>query len=291
MSFRSWLVLGILFIGLAFFGVYILAGFTPTASENFLVTLILAAASWFISAELSNESAKSVAEDNANAKIDDIAWLSSKKLADQSTNFFELEKYIEQTLIEKNNISSISETDLTAIIRDLRQLRRANTGLMQDWNRVASTNLTSEITSWIEEQLTLFGELDFTYGSASSGTAISADITHLPLSARPTRSAPVIFSVNQNVDTGASESENSGELIVEILRPAFNFTAGGKIEPQFADAPKLVDVELIDAPENTPLNKCRGGTGTTFDFSVHLKSEEYGVTLPRGTYRFKYQLA
>ncbi|WP_298566241.1 hypothetical protein [uncultured Aliiroseovarius sp.] len=291
-SLKLVLPIGVLFIGLAFVGYRSTFPNGPTSVETFFATVLLTAASWFISAAMSEQSAMEAAESSANEKIDDIAWLSSKKLADQSTNFFELERYIEQTLVEKNEIEKLSETDLTAIIRDLRQLRRANTGLMQDWNRVASQHVTDEVTHWIEEQLTLFGELDFSYRPTDNQeTADEMHAPTLPLSARPTRTVPVVGDVSQEIE-GASSNHNLGEITVEIQRPIYSFTATGKIEPNFSSPPHNVDVKLIGYPSGTPNDiKVHGGAGTPFDFSVHLKSRIFGVMLPAGTYIFAYELS
>ncbi|MFV2052211.1 hypothetical protein [Aliiroseovarius sp. YM-037] len=293
LGMKHYLPLAILFIGVAYLGLRIALGYAPTQGETFLVTVILTAASWFVSASLAESSAQKAAESTANDKIDDIAWLSSKKLADQSTNFFELETYLEQTLLAKNHQTKLSETDITAIIRDLRQLRRANTGLMQDWNRVASEDLSSEINVWIEQQLELFGELDYSYGQLEGSTDSSNRRQyHLPLSARPTHSSPLVTKVDQEIYDGASPKQNKGKLHVNIARPSYNFTAGGKISPLFDSPPKTIEVQLVKSPDGTPENVgAAAGAGTNFDFSVHLKSYDFGVMLPAGTYEFEYSLS
>lgn len=80
---------------------------------------------------------------------------------------------------------------------------------------------------------------------------------------------------------------NKGELIIELLKPLFKFTASGHFEPQMFTAPNL-RVGLIESPPGLPRHRIGAGTGTTHDFNVHLKSEEYGVFLPAGTYVFEY---
>jgi hypothetical protein len=78
-----------------------------------------------------------------------------------------------------------------------------------------------------------------------------------------------------------------GHLCVELLEPAYKFTCTGHFNPHLTDIPEL-KVKLIDAPDGTPINLLRSGTGTTFDFHVHFKSMAYGTYLPTGQYTFEY---
>ena len=79
-----------------------------------------------------------------------------------------------------------------------------------------------------------------------------------------------------------------GVLEVEILRPTFSFTCSGHLEPHMAEAPEI-RVALADHPEGLPDYKIHAGTGTTFDFNIHLKPKTHGEIVPVGTYRFEYR--
>ena len=75
--------------------------------------------------------------------------------------------------------------------------------------------------------------------------------------------------------------------MVELQSPRFNFTASGHFDPVMLDAPRL-RVKLAEHPDTLPRYRLGAGTGTVHDFNVHLKSEDYGVTLPAGQYTFEY---
>ena len=92
--------------------------------------------------------------------------------------------------------------------------------------------------------------------------------------------------ISQNV-ISSSPSSNKGTLVVEFQRPHFMFTASGHFDPLMLDAPRL-RVKLTEHPAILPRYRLGAGTGTVHDFNVHLKSEEYGVTLPAGQYAFEY---
>ncbi|MFZ5763408.1 MAG: PIN-like domain-containing protein [Thermodesulfobacteriota bacterium] len=91
---------------------------------------------------------------------------------------------------------------------------------------------------------------------------------------------------SQNV-TSATSTTNKGTLAIDLQRPLFKFTASGHFEPVMQSAPRL-RVRLTECPDGVPRFRLTAGTGTNHDFNVHLKSEEYGMVLPTGTYLFDY---
>jgi hypothetical protein len=98
-----------------------------------------------------------------------------------------------------------------------------------------------------------------------------------------------VGEVEQDFGAGSSDSNATGTLLVEILNSTFTFTASGKLTPLFSTPPRAVVAELIEKPDRCPDNlRVGAGTGTVYDFSVHLKSLDYGVPLPPGNYRFRY---
>lgn len=108
----------------------------------------------------------------------------------------------------------------------------------------------------------------------------------LEVSTRP-RKPPAVW-VDSQVFSTSSDTLSSGTLFVSLNRPTYNFTASGSLDPEMTDVP-VITASLVKAPEGMPKHKLRYGTGTPFDFNVHLKSESYGVHLPTGEYEFSYR--
>lgn len=92
--------------------------------------------------------------------------------------------------------------------------------------------------------------------------------------------------VSQTVNL-CSENYNSGELIVRLRRPVRNFTGSGHFNPVMYTAPAL-HVELISAPNELPSCTVGAGTGTNFDFNIHVKCNNRNEFLPIGDYIFEY---
>jgi hypothetical protein len=85
-----------------------------------------------------------------------------------------------------------------------------------------------------------------------------------------------------------TNTSNIGELSVLIGRPVRNFTGSGHFSPQMIRPPRLT-VSLVKAPPNIPTYKLGGGTGTIFDFNLHINSADSNNLLPEGLYVFEYQ--
>ncbi len=86
-----------------------------------------------------------------------------------------------------------------------------------------------------------------------------------------------------------TESEATGELIIEVLRRSENATITGKFKPAFKEIPKQFSASLTSMPDG--VNKdgilVTYGIGKVFDFNVHLKSKS--GTLPLGEYVVEYK--
>lgn len=93
--------------------------------------------------------------------------------------------------------------------------------------------------------------------------------------------------VQQETDF-AGTSSNSGRLKISIVRPVKNFTGTGRFDPNLSNSPE-VRVRLVESPDNAPSVRVRGKTGTTFDFNVHVHSNDHGRMLPVGEYLLEYQ--
>lgn len=94
-------------------------------------------------------------------------------------------------------------------------------------------------------------------------------------------------SVRQEVEFSEITS-NRGRLRVSIARPVKNFTGTGRIEPNFPRPPDVV-AKLIDSPLEAPHVRIRANTGTTFNFNIHVHSNEQGKMLPVGDYILEYE--
>lgn len=86
-----------------------------------------------------------------------------------------------------------------------------------------------------------------------------------------------------------TESEASGELIVEVLRQSQIATITGKFKPPFKEIPKQFSATLTSLPDG--INKddilLTYGVGKIFDFNVHLKHRN--GNLPLGEYVIEYK--
>jgi hypothetical protein len=101
------------------------------------------------------------------------------------------------------------------------------------------------------------------------------------------RETPIAKVLEQNSTTN-DENKAVGQILVEVLEPTYRFTCSGHFIPRLSDIPNL-KVALVKAPNEIPNNLIRFGTGTTFDFNIHLKSIDFGAYLPIGQYVFEYE--
>ncbi|WP_147177050.1 PIN-like domain-containing protein [Pseudomonas sp. AG1028] len=85
----------------------------------------------------------------------------------------------------------------------------------------------------------------------------------------------------------ASPEYHAGEITIKLKRQVKNFTGSGHFKPVMADSPEMT-VELISAPNNLPTCSIGSGTGTNYDFNIHVKSENRDELLPIGEYIFEY---
>jgi hypothetical protein len=88
--------------------------------------------------------------------------------------------------------------------------------------------------------------------------------------------------------TEITKDKNSGTLNVELTRPVRNFTVSGHLDPHMHNAPQL-RAHLVKGPESLPKHRINAGTGTTYDFNIHIICGEPGVNLPVGSYVFGYE--
>ncbi|WP_298855609.1 PIN-like domain-containing protein [uncultured Aquimonas sp.] len=81
---------------------------------------------------------------------------------------------------------------------------------------------------------------------------------------------------------------NAGRLFVALRRPVRNFTVSGHLAPNMVEVPQL-NARLVSGPSTLPDYSLNVGTGTTYDFNIHIISKQLGVRLPVGDYVFEYE--
>lgn len=96
-----------------------------------------------------------------------------------------------------------------------------------------------------------------------------------------------VKKINQTCTINTS-TNNVGELSVLLGRPVRNFTGSGHFSPQMIKPPRLT-LSLVKAPPSVPMYKLGGGTGTIFDFNLHITTADNNSLLPEGLYVFEYQ--
>ena len=79
-------------------------------------------------------------------------------------------------------------------------------------------------------------------------------------------SVPLLRIASQT-EVSASQTENNGKLVVELLRPVYMFTCSGHFEPNLNEIPKI-NARLISHPQKMPNHILRSGAGTTFDLGA-----------------------
>jgi len=78
-----------------------------------------------------------------------------------------------------------------------------------------------------------------------------------------------------------------GQLVLRVTRPVFYVTGTGRLEPTMPEVPD-VTAELVLKPDGAPQLRVGAGTGTDFNFNVHLKSVIQGEPLVPGVYVVSY---
>lgn len=122
------------------------------------------------------------------------------------------------------------------------------------------------------------------YGEKADASAVE-EIRAVSTLRAETESAVKLVSHHTEVGT---RNLNTGALTLALKRPVKNFTGSGHFEPQMTDRPQLM-VKLVECPDGTPPVKLSAGTGTTYDFNVHIRVASYEHLLPIGQYIFEYE--
>lgn len=94
-------------------------------------------------------------------------------------------------------------------------------------------------------------------------------------------------SIKEQVLKSNNRTFNEGKLIVELKRPTSYFTVSGHLNPKMCDIPKI-SANLVESPEDMPSYKIKEGTGTCYDFNIHIKTQSPNQ-FPSGLYTFEYK--
>lgn len=127
------------------------------------------------------------------------------------------------------------------------------------------------------------------YSSETSGKAANTEAVEEIREFVRQRSRKVQLVSHINQEEEISEVDMSiGTLSVTLSEPAYKFTCSGRFEPEMSGVP-ILEARLVKSPADTPNHFVRCGTGTKFDFNIHMKSTDYGAMLPAGQYQFEYE--
>lgn len=128
--------------------------------------------------------------------------------------------------------------------------------------------------------------------AAQSGTAVDTDSVeeirevNARRSSRRAEVAPAVRVLQETLYS--TLDDNWGVLEIDLLRPVQNLTGSGHLDPHMSATPKLT-VRLVHTPENCPAIQVSAGTGTNFDFNVHVRSIDKEHPLPTGLYLMEYE--
>lgn len=165
----------------------------------------------------------------------------------------------------------------------------------EDWWEKASGQTTGPLYELIKEfyeetgQRLLFYRTDrfLEFSTENSGKKANTDAVEEIRNVARLRDTPIVKVLSQ--DTHISETGSaSGTLKIELLEAVYSFTCSGHFVPELPEVPEL-RVRLVTFPVGKPHHIIRSGTGTTFDFNIHLKSTTFGLSFPVGVYVFEYE--
>lgn len=170
----------------------------------------------------------------------------------------------------------------------------------EDWWEKSSGKTLGPRMEMIQEFYTKAGQQAFIYqtdnfleiSASRSGNSIKAEVVEEirevnAQRTRPFKSNPPAANVEQ-LSHYASSDENVGTIEIELLREVVNITGSGRFEPEMACTPS-VSARVVEAPDGCPPFDVRAGTGTTFDFNVHIRAIARGDRLPVGHYVVEYE--
>ena len=286
----------------------------PSSREAFLLNLLL----FILSSTLAGILGLVYAKISASERADTIAKSSTEKMVHLSLQLQRLVFFLRDT-------QSIAEQELTidapAALHAYRHriesaatmaasLAASNEAFRNDWLGIASVGARRAIEEKYQDLREYLQDAE-TYeklqeqSEAATGTDDQGKLAErlekleqkmmqatkkLPMQAIPFRAVSNVRAVATTQETTVTTPDTqTGRLRISVLRPVFLATGSGRLTPNMPSKP-WVKARLVSCPEG--LNPwsviCSAGAGTTFDFSVHLKSAVSNIPLPTGEYVCEY---
>jgi hypothetical protein len=281
-----------------------------TSRDTLLLSVLLTLLSVFASWTVSRHYAIFSSRENATEMIDTVASQSSEKILNLSNQLLLLKDFLEGILEVADSEYNIHAANsafrhrVTAAAHMIELLRSSNDTFTSDWIGVCSEQTKIEIEDLKRLQRQMIQDYAIVKGAHAETTAdestdagsehlrealqrIEETQSKLPVAVAPELPKVPAVSAHQEWDVATTEKQQ-GRLILSILRPVFNATGSGKLYPNMSTVPTIF-AKLLEAPPGTSMKLAvHGGTGTAFDFHVHLKSNEYGTRLIPGRYLVEY---
>ena len=260
-----------------------------TGLLSFILFLLSVLATWLLSHVYASLTNRELIEE----KLNTIAVQSSEKILNLSVQIWRVEQFL-ATALEDVEAEIGGDEGAAKTLKDrvvgagclLRSLRSTNNTFLSDWKGIVSPGVKQEIESQVRAQadiINAYEEID--QARAEKLVAADDETKHridqvlrrieeqkaqLPVAVAPDRFTSPFPAVatTQHPDTSTPEKAD-GYLELTVLRPVFTVTGSGKFIPNMGSKP-VVYAELESSPPGSPGIQVRAGTGTNFDFNVHL---------------------
>ena len=300
----SGILVFLLLLLIAFLGSFSNAQAGIVSVISSLITLIIAGITTLISWIISKNQTLTTNREHASDKIDTVAKQSHEKILNLSKQLFGIQTFIEETKrlasLEKDATSAASVLvhRLDGISHNLSQLRTSNDTFCSDWTGVVTDEAKQQMEKLQTDQQKVFDELAELQGGSGtvhSPQSIYSALSHLSKSAeslphavRPDVKVPAV-TVSHKPDSGNDEHFQEGSLIIVLHRPVPLATGSATFSPAMVTPPSVyAKLDYRRLPLGCPPVYVSAGTGTDYDFNVHIKSKVYGHLLPVGKYFVRY---
>lgn len=255
-------------LGFCFYVLMTTDQITPHESQlySILISLFSVLSSWLISGYFSSSN---VAGEKTKL-IDTVAKQSSAKILIQSDQLRGIQREISSFLKSEPKDMETVRVFLRSMSAMVEQIRKSNAAFPGDWKGVASEDIRIEI----DEQ-------------------IRATIDPETVDAEPVTSSGSDQIVNKlSHKTKSLKDGVTGDIEIEVSRHTFKLHFVESLPANKFDTPPSIRATCIQAPYGAPAIEKIGvfaKTGTTHDFHIMAKSNEYNISLPSGKYTFKYK--
>jgi hypothetical protein len=175
-------------------------------------------------------------------------------------------------------------------LRDmLRLIRSSNNTYLGDWEGVVSESVRQKMKTKIEEQDKRFRTLEVPNQASGHVAEEPSGILPSYLAPQTASVATKTVEILEQTPNKNTCTKSQGHIRVRLNREMYKFNFTGKLYPALETVPQDCRARIISGPEGCPPNiGVHAATGTTFDFHIHAKSYDSGMTLPAGEYAFQY---